>query len=76
MALESMDSASGARPACGARCSEVRDEHPPLAAIDLDALMARAEEQIATLERERLAAGRRALGAEADARRSSGAPAG
>jgi hypothetical protein len=41
---------------------EVRAEHPPLAALDLDALIARAEAQHATLEQERLAAGRRALG--------------
>lgn len=43
---------------------EVRTAHPPLAVIDFDALIARAEAQYATLERERMAAGRAALAPE------------
>ena len=45
---------------------EVRADHPPLAALDLDALILRAEKQYATLEPERVAAGRRALAAGVD----------
>lgn len=44
---------------------EVRTDHPPLADIDLDALILRAERQYATLEPERVTAGRRALAAGA-----------
>ncbi len=39
---------------------EVRADHPPLASVDLDALVARADERYATLERERLVSGARA----------------
>ncbi|MDX6583162.1 MAG: hypothetical protein QOI10_2346 [Solirubrobacterales bacterium] len=42
---------------------QVRSEHQELAAIDLEGLIARAAAQEGTLERERLAAGARALGA-------------
>jgi hypothetical protein len=40
---------------------DVQDEYEPLATLDLDALMQRADAQFSTLERERVAAGRRAL---------------
>ena len=43
---------------------EVAGEHPSLAATNLDELLNRAEAQSTILERERLAAGRRALGNE------------
>lgn len=41
---------------------EIAGEHAPLAATDLEGLIARAESQRDALERERIAAGRRALG--------------
>jgi len=41
---------------------EIADEHAPLAATDLKGLIARAESQRDALERERIAAGRRAFG--------------
>jgi hypothetical protein len=41
--------------------SRVADQHPAIASVDLDGLIARAENQYELLERERLAAGRRAL---------------
>jgi hypothetical protein len=65
MALESL--ALGVQGKCSLwrALREVRGDHPPLAATDLDALIARAEAQYTTLERERLAAGRRALGVAA-----------
>jgi hypothetical protein len=40
---------------------EVADEYAPLRWMNLDELLSRAESQYATLEQERLAAGRRAL---------------
>jgi len=43
---------------------EVRGDHVSLAQFDFDALIARAEHQYATLEPERVAVGRRALGAD------------
>jgi hypothetical protein len=63
MALESMALGVQGKLSLWRALHEVRAEHPPLAALDVDGLIARAEEQYATLERERLAAGRRALGA-------------
>ena len=45
--------------------SEVRAEHPALQEVDLDRLLARAERQYDAIERERVAAGRRALGSRA-----------
>jgi hypothetical protein len=63
MALESMALGVQGKLSLWRALREVRADHPPLAATDLDALIARAEEQYATLERERLAAARRALGA-------------
>ena len=62
MALESMVLGVLGKLSLWRALREVRTSHPPLAALDLDALIARAEEQHATLERERLAAGTRALG--------------
>jgi hypothetical protein len=62
MALESMALGVLGKLSLWRALREVRMEHPSLAALDLDALIARAEAQHATLERERLAAGRRALG--------------
>jgi hypothetical protein len=41
--------------------AQVADQHPAIASVDLDGLIARAENQYELLERERLAAGRRAL---------------
>ena len=64
MALESMALGVQGKLSLWRALRQVRDEHPPLAALDLDALVARAEVQYATLERERLAAGRGALAAE------------
>ena len=46
---------------------ELRDDHPELQELDLAELLARAERQYETLERERLVAGRVALGAAAAA---------
>jgi hypothetical protein len=63
MALESMALGVEGKLSLWRALHQVRAEHPALAAVDLDGLIARAEEQHATLERERLAAGRRALGA-------------
>jgi hypothetical protein len=62
MALESMTLGVAGKLSLWRALREVRAEYPALATIDLDALIARAEEQHATLERERLAVGRRALG--------------
>jgi hypothetical protein len=64
MALESLALGVQGKAGLWRVLREVRTEHPPLASFDLDALLARAEAQYATLERERLAAGRRALGAQ------------
>lgn len=47
--------------------NEVRDDHPELREVDLAGLLARAEQQYETLERERIVAGRVALGAAAAA---------
>ena len=64
MALESMSLGVQGKGSMWRVLSEVRAEHPALAAVDLDALLARADAQYATLERERLAAGRLVLSAE------------
>ena len=64
MALESLTLGVQGKACLWRALREVRDEHPALAAFDLDALLARADEQLATLESERLAAGRRALRAD------------
>jgi hypothetical protein len=48
---------------------DVEGEYDELGTMDLDALMARADAQFATLERERAAAGRRALANEVAAAR-------
>jgi len=45
---------------------QVADQHPGIAALDLDELIARAKAQYDALERERLAAAQRALGQSGD----------
>jgi hypothetical protein len=72
MALETMALGVQGKAAMWRALREVRDEHPALADVDLDALLARADEQFSTLERERLAAGRRALSAEPAGQPSTG----
>jgi hypothetical protein len=62
MALESLTLGVAGKACLWKALREVEDEYPPLAAADLDSLIARAESQHSTLERERLAASRRALG--------------
>jgi hypothetical protein len=62
MALESLTLGVAGKACLWKALKEVEDEYPPLAATDLDSLIARAESQRSTLERERLAASRRALG--------------
>lgn len=64
MALESMALGVQGKASLWRALREVRADHPPLASVDLDALVGRADEQYATLERERLVAGARALSAE------------
>ncbi len=64
MALESMALGVQGKASLWRALREVRADHPPLASVDLDALVARADAQYATLERERLVAGARALSAE------------
>jgi len=66
MALESMAMGVQGKASLWRALREVRADHPPLAGLDLDGLLTRADQQYATLERERLAVGRRALGAEPD----------
>ena len=61
MALESMALGVQGKGSLWRALREVRADHPPLADVDLDALVARADAQYATLERERLAAAARAL---------------
>jgi hypothetical protein len=61
MALESLTLGVHGKVCLWRALREVRDQHPALAAVDLDELLARADEQHATLDAERLAAGRRAL---------------
>jgi hypothetical protein len=64
MALETLSLGVQGKAAMWRALREVRGEYAPLAEVDLDMLLARAEEQFSTLERERLASGRRALSAE------------
>ena len=64
MALESMALGVQGKGSLWRALREVRADHPPLADVDLDALIARADAQYATLERERLAVAARALSAE------------
>ena len=61
MALESLALGVEGKAGLWRALKEVADEYPELRATDLDDLIRRAEVQRATLERERLAAGRRAL---------------
>lgn len=63
MALESMALGVQGKGSLWRALREVRADHPPLAEADLDALIARADAQYATLERERLAMAARALSA-------------
>jgi hypothetical protein len=63
MALESLALGVEGKRALWTMLKEVRTVHPPLTSIDLDALVDRATEQRAALEAERLAVGRRVLGA-------------
>lgn len=64
MALESMALGVQGKGSLWRALREVRADHPALADVDLDALIARADAQYATLERERLNVAARALGAE------------
>jgi hypothetical protein len=64
MALESLALGVLGKASLWRALSEVRTQYPVLGSVDLDALLARAEAQYETLERERLAAARRALSAE------------
>jgi hypothetical protein len=66
MALETLALGVQGKLALWRALRHVRDAHPPLAAFDFDRLIARGEEQFATLERERLAAAGRALVPERD----------
>lgn len=61
MALESLRLGVAGKKCLWIALREVRDDHPEVAALDLDGLIARAESQESELERERLAAGRRAM---------------
>ena len=71
MALESLSLGVHGKRALWTALQEVRDGYPQLAAFDLDTLIARADEQYATLERERLGAGRQALSARAGSHAAS-----
>jgi len=61
MALESLTLGVTGKLCLWRTLKEVQGHYPPLASTDLDGLIARAEAQQATLEGERLTAGRRAL---------------
>jgi hypothetical protein len=61
MALESLTLGVAGKACLWRALKEVASQYPPLASTDLDELIERAEAQHATLERERLAAGIRAL---------------
>lgn len=61
MALESMALGVQGKGSLWRALREVRADHPALADVDLDALIARADAQYATLERERLNMAARAL---------------
>ena len=69
MALESLSLGVQGKRALWTALQQVHDEYPQLAAFDLETLIARADEQHAALERERLAAGGRALSAPAASHR-------
>jgi hypothetical protein len=64
LALESLSLGVEGKGAMWKALKDVSDKHAVLASINLDELIARAEAQRRTLEGERLAAGRRALGDE------------
>jgi hypothetical protein len=61
LALESLALGVKGKASMWTALKEVVSEYPPLASTPLDQLIERAETQYTTLERERLAAGRRAL---------------
>jgi len=61
MALESLALGVQGKASLWNALKEVAGEYPPLRWMNLDELLSRAESQYATLEHERLAAGRRAL---------------
>lgn len=63
MALESLALGVQGKAGMWRALREVRADHESLAGVDLDALVERADEQYVRLERERLAAGTRALSA-------------
>ncbi len=65
MALESLTLGVEGKASMWKALKEVVSEYPPLASTDLDELLRRARAQHSILERERLAAGRRALGSGA-----------
>ena len=62
MALESLTLGVEGKKSLWKALKEVADQYEPLASINLDALIDTAQAQHDALERERLAAGRRALG--------------
>jgi hypothetical protein len=64
MALESLALGVQGKASLWRALKEVADQYPPLQSTNLDDLIGRAEAQYATIERERLAAGRRALGSQ------------
>jgi len=62
MALETLTLGVEGKLSLWRALKEIAGEHAPLAAADLDGLISRAQSQHQVLERERVAAGRRALG--------------
>lgn len=64
MALETLTLGVEGKASLWIALKEVADRYPALGATDLDALLARAREQRGVLERERVQAGRRALGGD------------
>jgi hypothetical protein len=62
LALESLSLGVEGKRCLWVALAQVRDRHPALEATNLDLLIQRAETQRSTLERERVAAGGRALG--------------
>ncbi len=69
MALESLALGVEGKACLWRMLKEVTGQYPPLASTNFDELITRAESQHATLERERLEAGRRALQSDAVASR-------
>ncbi len=69
MALESLALGVAGKACLWRVIKEVAAQYPPLASTNFDELLARAESQHTTLERERLEAGRRALESDAVASR-------